>query len=109
MQIEEFKLERFFAKYEFIAPYLLCSSDPESFSIEELLSLEPNSLEGFKKQWLGYTETQGSPELRNEFIENHNKSYTDTKVWCKYDGCIFEVSLKTLKDELDRRKKEEKK
>ena len=66
MQIEEFKLERFFAKYEFIAPYLLCSSDPESFSIEELLSLEPNSLEGFKKQWLGYTETQGSPELRNE-------------------------------------------
>jgi len=47
-----------------------------------------------------------SPELRNEFIENHNKSYTDTKVWCKYDGCIFEVSFKTLKDELKRRSKE---
>ena len=46
-----------------------------------------------------------SPELRNEFIENHNKSYTDTKVWCKYDGCIFHVSLKTLKDEMHRREK----
>ena len=43
-----------------------------------------------------------SPELRNEFIENHNKLYTNTKVWCKYDGYIFEVSFKTLKDELKR-------
>ena len=64
MEMEPFKLERFFAKYEFSAPYLLCSSDPESFSIEELLNFEPNSFEAFKKTWLGYTETQGNPELR---------------------------------------------
>ncbi len=69
MQIEEFKLERFFAKYEFKASYLLCSSDPESFSIEELLSLEAGSLEGFKKQWLGYTETQGGKKLREKITE----------------------------------------
>ncbi len=64
MQIEEFKLERFFSKYEFKAPHLLCSSDPESFLIEELLSFEPNLSEDLKKVWLGYTETQGNLELR---------------------------------------------
>lgn len=73
MQIEEFKLERFFAKYEFQAPYLLCSSDPESFLIEELLSFEPHSMESFKKQWLGYTETQGNPTLRQEIIKLYEK------------------------------------
>ena len=37
--IRPFYLERIFAKYEFNAPYLLCSSDCESISIKELLSL----------------------------------------------------------------------
>ena len=53
MQIEEFKLERFFAKYEFKAPYLLCSSDPEPFLMEELLSFESGAFENLKKLWLG--------------------------------------------------------
>ena len=73
MQIEEFKLERFFSKYEFKAPYLLCSSDPESFSIEELLNLESGALEKLKNQWLGYTETQGAPELRKEITKTYEK------------------------------------
>ena len=73
MKPSPFKLERFFAKYEFKAPYLLCSSDPESFSIEELLSYEPGSIEGFKKQYLGYTETQGGPELRHEITKLYEK------------------------------------
>ena len=73
MKPSEFKLERFFAKYEFSAPYLLCSSDPQSFSIEELLSYENGSLENFKKQWLGYTETQGNLDLRNEIVKLYEK------------------------------------
>ena len=66
MKPSPFKLERFFAKYEFSAPYLLCSSDPEPLLIEELLNFEPASFEIFKKQRLGYTETKGNPELRHE-------------------------------------------
>lgn len=66
MWIQDFKLERFFAKYEFTAPYILCSSDPESLSVDELFSFEPGCVERFKKQELGYTETKGNPELRNE-------------------------------------------
>ena len=66
MHISEFKLERYFAKYEFSAPYLLCSSDPESFTVEELLNYEAGSLEKLKKCWLGYPETTGIEELRKE-------------------------------------------
>ncbi len=64
MRIPPFKLERYFAKYEFKAAYLLSSSDCESLSVQELLALEPGSAEHFQIQWLGYTEAQGSPELR---------------------------------------------
>ena len=66
MKINDFKLERFFAKYEFSTPYLLCSSDCESFSIGELLASEKNSENKLKKLCLGYTESQGSPILRKE-------------------------------------------
>lgn len=66
MKIKDFELERFFAKYEFKAPYLLCCSDCESFSVGELLDLEENSSEELKKLCLGYTESEGSPILRKE-------------------------------------------
>ena len=59
-----FQIERFFARYEFKAPYLLSSSDCEALSIQELLSLEEEAAEQFQHHWLGYTESQGSPELR---------------------------------------------
>ncbi|RMF01758.1 MAG: aminotransferase class I/II-fold pyridoxal phosphate-dependent enzyme [Chloroflexi bacterium] len=66
MNIEPFKLERYFEQYEFTAPYLLCSSDCESFSVRQIFDLEPESAARFEELWLGYTETQGSPELRAE-------------------------------------------
>lgn len=39
MKIPVFRLERFFARYEFEAPYLLCASDCETMSIGELPDL----------------------------------------------------------------------
>lgn len=66
MRIPPFELERYFARYEFKAEYLLSSSDCESMSVGELLALEPGAHEHFERHWLGYTETQGSPELRRE-------------------------------------------
>ena len=65
MQLPDFKLERYFAKYEFNAPYLLCCSDCQSFSLKEILSLEPQETKDrFENLWLGYTEAQGSKTLR---------------------------------------------
>lgn len=64
MKLPRFKLERYFARYEFDAEHLLCCSDCESLTIEELLALEPSASERFQQHWLGYTESQGSPSLR---------------------------------------------
>ena len=66
MNIVPFKLERYFAQYEFDVDYLLCSSDCESLTIADLLALDPDADEQFQQHWLGYTESQGSPSLRQE-------------------------------------------
>ena len=66
MNLQPFKLERYFAKYEFNTEFLLCSSDCEAMSIADLLALEPGSAEKFQHTWLGYTESQGHPALRKE-------------------------------------------
>ena len=69
MNLPPFKLERFFAKYEFNTEYLLCSSDCEAMSIADLLALETGAAEKFQQVWLGYTESQGSPSLRAEICK----------------------------------------
>ena len=66
MLLPPFKLERFFAKYEFNTEFLLCSSDCEAMPIADLLAYEPDAAEKFQQVWLGYTESQGSPALRTE-------------------------------------------
>jgi aspartate/methionine/tyrosine aminotransferase len=69
MNLPPFKLERFFAKYEFSTEYLLCSSDCESMSVAELLALEEGAAQRFQQTGLGYTESQGSPALRAEICK----------------------------------------
>ncbi|MEW5734646.1 MAG: aminotransferase class I/II-fold pyridoxal phosphate-dependent enzyme [Thermodesulfobacteriota bacterium] len=64
MKLRPFKLERYFARYEFAASYLLCSSDCESMRLDELLAFSPDAGERFDSLWLGYTESQGAPSLR---------------------------------------------
>lgn len=77
MNLPPFKLERFFAQYEFNTEYLLCSSDCESMSIADLLALEPGAAEKFQNVWLGYTESQGSPALRAEICKLYEKIEPD--------------------------------
>jgi aspartate/methionine/tyrosine aminotransferase len=69
MNLPPFKLERYFAKYEFSTEYLLCSSDCESMSIADLLAMETGAPEKFQQVWLGYTESHGSPALRAEICK----------------------------------------
>ena len=64
MKIRDFGLEIFFGRYEFSAPYLLAQSDCQSLSIRELLALEPGAQEDFLDTWLGYSENDGAPALR---------------------------------------------
>lgn len=74
VKIQPFLIERFYAKYEFSTPYMLSSSDAESFTIEEILNLDgeqqkENNVDGMLEFSLGYTESQGSPLLREEIAK----------------------------------------
>ena len=64
MQITPFRIEEYMGKHEFSARYLLSSSDAESVTIGEILSLEPGAHDAFLKHWCGYTESSGAPWLR---------------------------------------------
>jgi len=67
VQLPVFQLERYFDKHEFTAQYLLSASDCETWSLKELLAgATRESLELWNGLRLGYTETSGSPLLREE-------------------------------------------
>jgi aspartate/methionine/tyrosine aminotransferase len=67
MRIPDFKLERYFAKWEFNAPHLLCTSDIEGWRMSELLALaDGDGRERWERLTLGYTESTGLPALREE-------------------------------------------
>jgi aspartate/methionine/tyrosine aminotransferase len=67
MQIEDFALERYFARWEFAVRHVLCASDVEPYSLAELLELSDDD---GRARWdsmrLGYTESLGHPALREE-------------------------------------------
>jgi aspartate/methionine/tyrosine aminotransferase len=69
MDIKPFFTERFFSIHEFAAPYTLCASECESMSVEDLLRLASASPDRLSAVWLGYTETQGAPALRERIAE----------------------------------------
>ena len=67
MRIAEFALERYFARWEFVAEHLLCASDIQGVPMADLLALAD---EQARALWdglaLGYTESTGHPLLRRE-------------------------------------------
>lgn len=67
MQIADFALERYFARWEFAVRYVLCASDVEPVGMHELLAMADSDAQS---RWdglrLGYTESLGLPALRSE-------------------------------------------
>lgn len=68
-----FKLERYFARYEFTTSYLLCCSDCESMSLSELLAFDPGAQDAFAALHLGYTDSRGRAELREHIAALYDK------------------------------------
>lgn len=64
MEIEPFATEHFYAQYEFNTPYQLCNSDCETLSVSQLLSLAGLPPTAVGDVSLGYTDSAGSPALR---------------------------------------------
>ncbi len=70
MKIKPFKLERYFAKYEFSTKYLISSSDCDGYSLEYILSCaSKEELNLWNNLKFGYTDSAGSEFLR-ETISN---------------------------------------
>lgn len=76
--IPMFKLEEFWKKYEFSAPYLLCPSDAESWHLKDILDMADSET---KDLWnnlsLGYTESPGLPLLRKEIAHLYDSLESD--------------------------------
>jgi len=65
VSIPRFELERYFAKHEFTAEYLLAPSDCEPVPMAELLERADEEARGlWQSLRLGYTESPGHPHLR---------------------------------------------
>lgn len=98
MLLPPFKLERYFAKYEFSTEFLLCSSDCEAMSVADLLALEEGAAEKFQNVWLGYTESQGSPSLRGEIAKLYSTVQPeDVLVFSGANEAIYLFMLAALK------------
>ncbi|WP_165379660.1 aminotransferase class I/II-fold pyridoxal phosphate-dependent enzyme [Rickettsiales endosymbiont of Peranema trichophorum] len=68
--MEIFKLEEYLAKYEFVAKYLLCCSDAESFHMSEIIGMASSrQMDLWQHLRLGYTEVPGLPALRETVAE----------------------------------------
>ena len=77
MKLSPFRIERYYARYEFTTRYMLSSSDCESRTIAELLELEPDAHERLLEQWCGYTESPGAPELREAIAALYSTAEPD--------------------------------
>jgi len=71
--MRDFELEVYFSKWEFAAEHHLTASDAESLTLTELLDMaSPADRAAFDNLWLGYTETQGAPDLRQAIAETYD-------------------------------------
>lgn len=80
--MRDFALESYFSKWEFTAKYHMTASDIESMTLSDLLSMaSPEDRTAFGEQWLGYTETYGHPELRDEIAKTYDTA-TSSDILC---------------------------
>lgn len=101
MKLNSFKLERYFAKYEFSVKYLLSSSDCDGLPQKELLNmadLETKNLWDNLK--LGYTESQGLPLLRQEVAKLYKGINPDNTLIVAPEEGIF-ITLNSILEKGD--------
>ena len=70
MKINDFQLERYFAKHEFTAKYLLSSSDCDGYELNYVLDVaSKNELKLWEGMTFGYTESEGHTLLREAILQ----------------------------------------
>src|SRR3990167_9202872 len=101
MKLIPFKLERYFAWYEFSAKYLLSSSDCDGLAVKDLRKLADGQT---KKMWedlkVGYTESLGLPQLRQEVAKLYQGINEEDILIVAPEEGIF-ITMNTLLGEED--------
>jgi aspartate/methionine/tyrosine aminotransferase len=70
--LPDFRLETYFARWEFAAEFHLTASDAQSIRVADLLAMaDDDSRERWERLTLGYTETRGLLELRAAIAETY--------------------------------------
>jgi aspartate/methionine/tyrosine aminotransferase len=101
MKVKPFEIERYFAKYEFSARYLLSNSECSGLSQSEVLSwADPETKQLWDNLKLGYTESLGLPLLRKEIATLYNGISADEVMLVVPEEGIF-IALNSLLDKGD--------
>ncbi len=76
--LAQFRLEAFFATWEFKARYHLTASDAQTMSVNELVAMADEiDRERWESLTLGYIETQGTPQLREAIASTYDRITPD--------------------------------
>jgi len=102
LKYEPFKLERYFAEYEFSVSRQLSCSDCESISLNTLFEiLDYDEKKEFMNMTLGYTESSGSIRLREEISRFYSGFSPDEIFVAAPEECIY-LTLNSLLEKGDR-------
>src|SRR6056297_55013 len=91
MKISPFKLERFFAEYEFNLRYQISASDCQTMSVGELLEMSDHAGEDrtISSLRMGYTESRGSKPLRKAIAGTYQGMEEDSILVAAPEEAIF--------------------
>ena len=100
--LPDFRLETYFAQWEFTARYHLTASDAQTLPMSELLALADDD---GRKRWeslaLGYTETRGLPALREEIAATYSEAQAaDILCFAGAEEAIY-LAVRTLLEPTD--------
>ena len=102
MKYEPFRLERYFAEYEFTVKRQLSCSDCETLTLDRILNLlDFDEKKEFMNMALGYTESNGSLRLREEISSLYPGFSPDEIMVAAPEECIY-LTLNSLLDKGDR-------
>jgi aspartate/methionine/tyrosine aminotransferase len=100
--LPDFRLETYFAKWEFSARYHLTASDAQTLAVSELLALaDDDGRARWESLALGYTETRGLPALRSAIAETYGAaSADDVLCFAGAEEAIY-LAMRTLLEPTD--------
>ncbi len=102
MKYTPFRLERYFAEFEFSVSRQLSCSDCETLSLSRILNLLDNEEKNdFMNMNLGYTESNGSAALRDEIAALYQGFSADEIFVAAPEECIY-LTLNSLLEKGDR-------